>query len=67
MADAVSQSPLLISVNCLSVFQLPDLIEQIRQILWESGLDARSLKLEITESVIMEVESAATKLFQLQT
>jgi len=60
--------PLLISVN-LSVkqFSQQDLVEQIDQILRESGLDARSLKLEITESVIMEnVEAATAKLSQLQ-
>lgn len=48
-------------------FSQPDLIEQLEQILQETGLDGRSLKLEITESVLMEnAESAATMLVQLQ-
>ena len=59
---------LKISVN-LSVkqFAQPDLIEQIDRILQETGLDGRYLKLEITESVIMEnAESAAHLLRQLK-
>ncbi len=46
---------LLMSVN-LSVrqFQHPELVEEIEQILRETGLAAGSLKLEITESVVME-------------
>ena len=46
---------LTISVN-LSVkqFQHPDLVTQVAQILQETDLSPRSLKLEITESVIME-------------
>lgn len=48
------------SLNTISVnlsgkqFSQPDLIEQIRQILQETGLNAGSLELEITESVIMD-------------
>lgn len=59
-----STVPLTISVN-LSGKQLkePDLIEQIDRILSETGLDGRSLKLEITESVIMENAEAATTMF----
>jgi diguanylate cyclase (GGDEF)-like protein/PAS domain S-box-containing protein len=46
---------LSISVN-LSVrhFQRPDLVEQIMEILRETGLPPRSLRLEITESVLMD-------------
>jgi diguanylate cyclase (GGDEF)-like protein/PAS domain S-box-containing protein len=61
-------SPLTISVN-ISSKQLsqPDLIKQIKQILQEADLDARSLKLEITESVLVEnAESTAAMLVQLQ-
>jgi diguanylate cyclase (GGDEF)-like protein len=50
-----------ISVN-LSGKQLnrPDLIEQVGQVIQDTGLDPRLLKLEITESLIMEnVESTA--------
>ncbi len=57
-----------ISVN-LSVkqFSQPDLTEQIRQILSETGLAPTSLVLEITESVIMENGAQATAiLFQLR-
>lgn len=50
-----------ISVN-LSSKQLsqPDLVQQIEQILQETGLDACSLRLEITESVIMENSESVT-------
>ena len=61
-------SPLTISVNISGKqFSQPDLIKQIKQILHETGLDARSLKLEITESVLMEnAESAVAMIVQLQ-
>lgn len=54
-------TPLAISVN-LSVrqFTQPELIEQIDQILWETRLDASSLRLEITESVLIENPTSAT-------
>lgn len=35
-------------------FAQPDLLEQINQILQETNLEPSSLKLEITESVVME-------------
>ncbi|MBD2242241.1 EAL domain-containing protein [Nostoc sp. FACHB-888] len=50
-----------ISVNLsLKQFSQPDLIEQIRQILRSTGLDASTLVLEITESVIVENGDKAT-------
>ena len=60
--------PLTINVNISGKqFEQPDLIEQIRLILQETGFDGRSLKLEITESVLMEnAESATAMLVQLQ-
>ncbi len=62
------QPPLSMSVNLSSrQFSQPSLIGQIRQILSESGLDAHHLKLEITESAIMEnTESAMDMLLQLK-
>jgi len=60
--------PLQISVN-LSGKQLtqPDLVEQIKRILTETELDPRSLKLEITESTMMEnTESAIQLLHELR-
>ena len=53
------------SVN-LSVrqFAQPDLIEQIDQILKETQLDPHSIKLEITESVIMDNAKSAAQILQ---
>lgn len=60
--------PLTISVNfCNHHFWHPELIQEISQTLQETGLDAHSLKLEITESVMMEdAQSTNTLLSQLQ-
>ncbi len=60
--------PLTISVNLSTKqFSQPGLIEQINQIMQETGLEAGSLKLEITESVLMEnIQLATFMLLQLQ-
>jgi EAL domain-containing protein (putative c-di-GMP-specific phosphodiesterase class I) len=63
-----TNSPEKISVN-LSVkqFSQPNLIEQIKKIVHSTGLNAFSLVLEITESVIMENSNEVTAaLWQLQ-
>jgi diguanylate cyclase (GGDEF)-like protein/PAS domain S-box-containing protein len=60
-------SSLTVSVNLSGKQFTPDLIDQIRQILQETDLHAHHLKLEITESVLIEnTDSAATLLSQLQ-
>jgi diguanylate cyclase (GGDEF)-like protein len=61
-------SPLTISVNISGKqFSQVNLVQQVEQILLETGFDARLLKLEITESVLMEnAKSAITILNQLQ-
>ena len=57
----VNNPPLTISVNlCSRHFAQPELIEQIDQVLQKTNLDALSLKLEITESIIMENSDFAT-------
>ncbi|MDT4897628.1 MAG: hypothetical protein QOH25_2705 [Acidobacteriota bacterium] len=58
-----SDPPLFISVN-LSVkqFSQPDLVEKVAAILTETRLDAKHLKLEITESAVMENVEDATEL-----
>ncbi|MEG3894574.1 MULTISPECIES: EAL domain-containing protein [unclassified Microcoleus] len=64
-----SNPPLSVSVN-LSVkqFSQPDLIEYIDRVLEETLLDGSSLKLEITESVLIEnSESVTAMLVQLRT
>lgn len=60
--------PLTVSVNLSAKqFSQPDLVEQIKQILQDTDLDACSLKLEITESVLMDnTESARSMLLQLK-
>ena len=59
---------LMISVNLSGKqFTQPDLIDQIKRILDETNLDPRSLKLEITESVVMEnADTASSMLMQLR-
>ena len=59
---------LRLSVNISSKqFQQPDLVEQIRQILHETGLNADSQRLEITETLVMQnSESARSTLLQLR-
>ena len=61
-------NPLSISVNLSGrQFTHSNLLEQITQILEITGLDPRLLKLEITESVVMEsVETAAGTLEKLR-
>jgi diguanylate cyclase (GGDEF)-like protein/PAS domain S-box-containing protein len=52
---------LAISVNLSSKqFLQPDLVDRITQMLLKTGFDPRSLKLEITESVVMENAGEAT-------
>jgi len=53
--------PLSVSVN-LSVkqFMQTDLVEHVEHVLQETGLEAHSLKLEITESVLMEHTTSVT-------
>lgn len=60
--------PLLMSVNLSAKeFLQPDLVAQIDHVLQRTGLSAGCLKLEITESVIMDNASeVATMLEQLQ-
>ena len=63
-----NQPPLVMSVN-LSARQFQDthLVADIRHTLRSTGLDARSLKLEVTESVAMhDVESSVAKMHELK-
>lgn len=63
-----TQPPLIMSVNLSGEqFSQPDLVEYIEQTLKTMGLDGHSLKLEITESVVMkDVESTITLLLRLR-
>ena len=66
--QAQFRAVLPVSVN-LSGRQLaqPDLVDQVTQILQQFSLDPRTLRLEITESMIMEnIESVITMLRQLK-
>jgi diguanylate cyclase (GGDEF)-like protein/PAS domain S-box-containing protein len=60
--------PMFISVNLSGKqFTQPDLISEVATILDETGLNPRNLKLEITESVVMEnIETATEMLKQLR-
>jgi diguanylate cyclase (GGDEF)-like protein/PAS domain S-box-containing protein len=60
-----TSEPMTISVNISGrQFFQSELVEQIAQVLQETGLDARSLKLEITENVIMGNTHSATSMLQ---
>ncbi len=51
----VSELPLMLSVNLSTKhFRSPNMVEEISQTLKETGLDPRTLKLEITESFAIE-------------
>ncbi|MEG4572464.1 EAL domain-containing protein [Microcoleus sp. N3A4] len=60
--------PLIMSVNLSGKqFAQPDLVDRLKAILRATGLSAESLKLEITESVVMDdVESAIAVLKQMK-
>jgi diguanylate cyclase (GGDEF)-like protein len=64
-----AEPPLTISVNLSArQFGQPDLVEKTARVLKETGLDASSLKLELTESTIIEdSEAVSTLLLQLRT
>lgn len=56
---------LSVSVNLsLKQFMQSDLVDQIMNILQETGLDPRMLKLELTESIVMDNVVAATVMLQ---
>ncbi len=58
---------LTINVNLSSKQFTPELADQISQVLQDTGLNASQLKLEITESLLMEnAESAIERLTQLR-
>jgi diguanylate cyclase (GGDEF)-like protein/PAS domain S-box-containing protein len=63
-----SEKPLTISVNLSGKqFKQPDLVGQVKRILYQTGLDPHCLRLEITESMVMEdAESAIAMLRQLR-
>ena len=59
--------PITLSINLSGKQFTPDLIKQIQKILRDTHIESRYLKLEITESVLMDnAESAATILAQIQ-
>ena len=62
------QRPLMVSVNLSGKqFVQANLIDQIKHILHDTDFDPRWLRLEITESVVMEnAEAAASMLLQLR-
>ena len=63
-----SDPPLSISVNLSGKqFAQPDLVEQVKAVLDDTGIDPRGLKLEITESVVMEnIETTTALLWKLR-
>ena len=56
-----AETPLCVSVNLSARhFSAPNLVEHVREVLEESGLEAGCLKLEITESVLMSDADSVT-------
>jgi diguanylate cyclase (GGDEF)-like protein/PAS domain S-box-containing protein len=62
------EHPLFISVNLSGKqFAQPDLLGQIKKVITETRINPRALKLEITESMVMEdIEAATAMLHQLR-
>jgi diguanylate cyclase (GGDEF)-like protein len=63
LSPAYRSLSLSVNLSSRQVSQ-PDLIERIRGVLNDSGIDPHCLKLEITESVVMENAEAATLMFK---
>jgi EAL domain-containing protein (putative c-di-GMP-specific phosphodiesterase class I) len=63
LSPAYRSLSLSVNLSSRQVAQ-PDLIERIRGVLEETGIDPHCLKLEITESVVMENAEAATIMFK---
>ncbi|HEX8459436.1 MAG TPA: EAL domain-containing protein [Pyrinomonadaceae bacterium] len=60
-----SETPLTISVNLSGKqFKQPDLVGQVKQVLYRTGLDPHCLRLEITESMVMDDAEAATAMLR---
>lgn len=60
-----ARPPLTIAVNLSAKqFKIADLVNQVAEALQESGLDARRLTLEITESVLMDDAEANVAILQ---
>jgi EAL domain-containing protein (putative c-di-GMP-specific phosphodiesterase class I) len=61
-------SPATVSVNVSAkAFGQPDIVQQVANVLQETGLDAHSLRLDITESAAMaDAERARTILIELE-
>src|SRR4028118_1723218 len=58
-------SSLIVSINLSAKqFMQPDLVKNVHKIIEETGLDASSLKLEITESVAMKNAELATAMLR---
>lgn len=58
-----TNAPLAICVNfCSQLFAQTNLVEQVKTVLEETNLNPQSLKIEITESVILENAASATTL-----
>lgn len=61
----VRDTPLVMSINLSGrQFGQANLVEQVESIIQKSGCDSQSVKLEITESVVMEDVGAAIELLQ---
>ena len=60
--------PLIMSINLSGKhFSQPDLVGQIRQVIDETGIDPRTIKLELTESAVMDnAENAIGMLKELR-
>ncbi|HEY7066927.1 MAG TPA: EAL domain-containing protein [Chloroflexota bacterium] len=57
--------PLTVNVNLSGrQFQHPNLVQEVAQLVQETGIDARYLKLEVTESVTMHDAAAAIGILQ---